>query len=55
MFELANVFLFSRPLPPDDRREGSGKQKLLEKDRESGAREGQGNNKANTTRNDETL
>jgi hypothetical protein len=55
MFELANVFLFSRPLPPDDRREGSGKQKPLEKDEESGAREGQGTTRPIQLRNDEPL
>jgi hypothetical protein len=26
LLALANVFQFSRPLPPDDRMEGSGKQ-----------------------------
>jgi hypothetical protein len=34
MFEPANVFQFSRPLPPDDRMEGSGKQERMKREEE---------------------
>lgn len=34
LFELANVFQFSRPLPPDNRMEGSGKQERMKREEE---------------------